>query len=269
MPPFSPRRRCLRPPENSRTGIGASLQSGYALLAQRPDPGIWTINPAELSPIKSETVFKQTRPPLLSETQPFIQALIKSGLTVQAFHQHLPDMSPMFWFVHFRGEGAPKELAQAAHNAVKVTSIQLPQHPPAKPPTPFDKSKLEKIVGGHAMVGSNGVVTVSVDRAEQIRLGGVSIHPGLGVAATIAFQPLNSAGTEALAIPDFAMIASEVDGVFKVMQAHGFYVGCLYNQETDEQPQLYFAHIWANGDVYDLASKIRHGLNKTNSKFQS
>lgn len=205
----------------------------------------------------------------LSETQPFIQALIKSGLTVQAFHQHLPDMSPMFWFVHFRGEGAPKELAQAAHNAVKVTSIQLPQHPPAKPPTPFDKSKLEKIVGGHAMVGSNGVVTVSVDRAEQIRLGGVSIHPGLGVAATIAFQPLNSAGTEALAIPDFAMIASEVDGVFKVMQAQGFYVGCLYNQETDEQPQLYFAHMWAKGDVYDLARKIRHGLNKTNSKFQS
>lgn len=205
----------------------------------------------------------------LSEIQPFITALIKNGLTVQAFHQHLPDMKPMYWFIHFRGEGPPKALAQAIRDAVGATAQKLPQYSPKHQPTPFDKKKLEDIVGGHATVGSSGVITVSVDRAEQMHLGGVRIHRGLGVAATIAFQPLDPHGTRALAIPDFAMIAPEVDNVFKVMQAQGFYIGCLYNQETDEQPQLYFSHMWATGDVYDLAKKIRKGLDQTKSKFKS
>jgi hypothetical protein len=55
----------LRRPEKFATGILASLQSGYALLAQGQDTGIITINPAEIPLIESETVFKQTRPPLI------------------------------------------------------------------------------------------------------------------------------------------------------------------------------------------------------------
>lgn len=204
-----------------------------------------------------------------SETNKFIDALIANGLTVQAFHQHLTDLNPMFWFVHFRGSGDPLKLAQATRNALKATSITLPQHNPAHPPTPFDHKKLAHILGGSAQVGSSGVVTVSVDRAEKIHLGGEKIHPGLGVAATIAFQPLDPHGKKALAIPDFALIAKEVDPVFKTMRSQGFIIGCLYNQETDEQPQLYFSHQWATGDVYDLAQKIRNGLNHTNSKFKS
>ena len=42
----------------------ASLQSGYALLAQGRDTGIPSTIPAELPLIESETVFRQTRPPL-------------------------------------------------------------------------------------------------------------------------------------------------------------------------------------------------------------
>ncbi len=50
--------------KNFAAGIWASLQSGYALLAQGPDTGILHTNPAELPLIESETVFRQTRPPL-------------------------------------------------------------------------------------------------------------------------------------------------------------------------------------------------------------
>src|SRR6266403_501300 len=62
--PTLPRPRYLRPPENFATGVWASLQSGYALLARRPDTGILSTNPAELPLIDSETVFRQIRPPL-------------------------------------------------------------------------------------------------------------------------------------------------------------------------------------------------------------
>lgn len=204
-----------------------------------------------------------------SETGPFINALVQNGITVQAFHQHLYDLSPMVWFVHFRGIGDPIAIAKGTRNAIKVTSTPLPQHTPNHPPTPFDHKKLAHILGGKAQVGDSGVVTVDVDRAEQIHLGGVAIKPGLGVATNIAFQPLDKNGTKALAIPDFAMIASEVNAVFKTMFGEQFVNGCLYNQETDEQPQLYFSHQWAVGDPYDLARRIRKGLNHTNSKFKS
>jgi hypothetical protein len=204
-----------------------------------------------------------------SETNPFIRALVENGLTVQAFHQHLYDLSPMYWFVHFRGSGAALDLAKATRNAIKTTSTPLPQHTPKTPPTPFDHKKLAHILGGTAQVNDGGVVTVDVDRAEQIHLGGHPIKGGLGVSTNIAFQPLGSNGSRALAISDFGLIAKEVSPVFEAMFKQGFINGCLYNQETDEQPQLYFSHQWAAGDPYDLAQKIRNGLSHTNSKFKS
>lgn len=204
-----------------------------------------------------------------SEANPFIDALIANGLTIMAFHQHLIDMTPLYWFQHFRAVGNPLSIAQAVSNALKVTSTPLPQFSPPSLPTPFDAAQLARILGGTAQVGNSGVVTVSVPRAEQIHLAGIPIRPYLGVAAPIAFQPLDSAGSQALAIPDFAMIGREVDPVFQTMRSQGFTIGCLYNQETDERPQLYFSHQWAVGNPYDLANRIRKGLNLTNSALLS
>ena len=44
------------------------------------------------------------------------------------------------------------------------------------------------------------------------------------------------------------------------MRAQGWDIGCLYNQETAEQPQLYFDHMVKSGDAYQLAQEIRDGL---------
>jgi hypothetical protein len=41
---------------------------------------------------------------------------------------------------------------------------------------------------------------------------------------------------------------------------------CLYNQETDEHPQLYFDHMLKSGDAYELAREIRRGLDLTDSE---
>ncbi len=44
-------------------------------------------------------------------------------------------------------------------------------------------------------------------------------------------------------------------------------VHCLYNQETEEQPQLYFSHQLKIGtDPYELAREVRAGLDQTNSQ---
>ena len=65
------------------------------------------------------------------------------------------------------------------------------------------------------------------------------------------------------------MVAREINAVVGLEHSLGWDVGCLYNQETDEQPQLYFSHQFKTGDPIELANEIRSGLNLMDVKFQS
>ena len=105
-------------------------------------------------------------------------------------------------------------------------------------------------------------------RAERITLGGIHINPYLNVETPIVFQPLGD-GQEAAAVPDFGMIASEINDVIGVMRRQGWDIGCLYNQETDENPQLYFSHHFKTGNAVALAREIRRGLDRMRVKFKS
>lgn len=199
------------------------------------------------------------------ETDRFIDALIANGLTFQAFHQHYTEMRPQIWFIHWRGVGRPLDLAVAVHNVLKATSTPLPQTMPSKPKTPLDAKRLAKILHGDAQVGDDGVVTVSISRRDRIVIGGVKASPDANISTDVEFKPLASSGASAAAGPDFSMTGTEVQPVVSLMRKQGWHVGCLYNQETSESPQLYFSHMLKTGDAYALASEIRLGLDKTAS----
>jgi hypothetical protein len=205
---------------------------------------------------------------LSKEANPVMDQLIKHGLEFQAFHQHFFDLSPQIFHIHFRGVGHPLELARAIAAVVSVTGTPLPQKSPVNPKSPLDKNKLEKILGGTAEIADDGVVIVTISRRETIVLGGVTLKSDTGVSHIVAFQPLAGA-TKTAAAPDFALIAAEINPVVQEMRTHGFTIHCLYNQETAESPQLYYSHQLAVGDAYDLARKIRKGLDLTNTKFKS
>ena len=110
-----------------------------------------------------------------------------------------------------------------------------------------------------------------------MRLGGEYISPGLAIATPVRFKPLH--GTKegngshgrnsAAAAPDFGMTASEIRGVMKVMRRAGWDVDCLYNLETDEDPQLYWSHQLKVGDATQLAHEIRAGLYHMDLKFKT
>jgi len=198
------------------------------------------------------------------ECYPFIDAIIANGLVFQAFHQHYIELDPQVWNVHFRKIGKPLDLAHAVHNAIKVTGTPLPQSPPSMT-TPLNVKRLESILGGSAEV-EDGVVVVSVPRKGPIWLGGVKISPELGVAHQIEFKPL-SGEVQAAVAPDFSLASSEVEPVIRVMRDKNWFVGCLYNQETAEHPQLYFSHQLKVGDPYQLAWEVRRGLELTAADF--
>jgi hypothetical protein len=200
-----------------------------------------------------------------SEINPVIDAITKSGLVFQAEHQHMYDFAPMVWFIHLRGKGGAVSLARRAHAVLKATSTPLPQQPPANPKTPLDAKRLQKILHGYdAEVGSDGVVTVYVARRNRETLAGVRVKPETNIAANVGFEPLSSDGSNAAVIPDFGLTAGEIDPVMRTMRAQGWDIGCLYNQETAEFPQLFFSHQFKTGDPYALAREIRRGLSRAN-----
>lgn len=197
------------------------------------------------------------------ETQGVIDAIIANGLVFQAFHQHYIETMPNVWFIHFRGEGDALTLAMAVHNVLKATSTPLPQTMPANPTTPLDPDKLASILHGDAQVGDEGVVTVTIDRSDTIVIDGIRVSPEANISSNVQFKPLSSSGSMAAAGPDFSMKSSEVMPVVTVMRSLGWFQGCLYNQETNECPQLYFDHMLKVGDAYTLAQEVRRGLDLT------
>jgi hypothetical protein len=209
--------------------------------------------------------FNGDLPVLPSETNGFIDALIANGLVFQAFHQHYTDTTPNVWFIHFRGLARPLSLARAVHNALKATATPLPQKMPSNPTSPLDHKRLGSILRGDAQVGDAGSVTVTVGRSDKIVIGGVEVSPEANIYTEVQFSPLTAPGQAAVG-PDFSMISSEVQSVMRVMRRAGWFVGCLYNQETGESPQLYFSHMLKTGDAYSLAGEIRRGLDRTNSQ---
>ncbi len=200
------------------------------------------------------------------EANPFIDAIIANGLIFQAFHQHYIETNPNVWFIHWRGQGPPLALARAVHNVIKATSTPLPQTMPAHPTTPLDADRLASILHGDAEVGDEGVVTVTVDRTDTIIIDDVVASPESNIYTEVQFKPLSSSGSTAAVGPDFSMESSEVMPVVTLMRRLGWFQGCLYNQETNEHPQLYFDHMLKVGDAYTLAHEIRRGLDLTDAE---
>lgn len=201
-----------------------------------------------------------------SELAPAIHQMISHNIVFQAEHQHMYDFKPLIWFIHFRAVGNPVQIAKGVKAVLNVTSTPFPQTSPKNPTSPLPAMELGKILGAKPSIGSDGVVNFNVPRAENMRLGGMRINPYLNVMTPIAFQP-HGGGANAAAIPDFGMIASEINDVVGLMQNQGWDIGCLYNQETDEHPQLYFSHQFKTGNAIELAKEIRKGLNRMNMKF--
>lgn len=171
-------------------------------------------------------------------------------------------LDPMVWFMHFRGHGSARQVAEGCAAILAATSTPLPQAPPVNPTTPLNVRRLESVIGAPGTVGSDGVVSFQIPRREQIILGGVSISPFLNVFTPVDLEPLG--GDIAVVIPDFGMVWKEIDNVARVMRGQGWELNCLYNQETDEYPQLYFSHQFKVGNAYQLAAEVRRGLEQTN-----
>jgi len=199
------------------------------------------------------------------ELNTVIDRILSTGLVFQSFHQHFFNLDPQIWHVHFRGSGSPYGLARGVEYVVRATDTPLPQTAPMNPTSTLDVPRLGRLLGGETEIHEDGVVSVSILRREQVTLGGTTIDPRLGIAHEIHFEPLAD-GRTAVA-PKFALLASEIAPVMRLMRREGFDIHCLYNQETAEVPQLYFSHLLGAGNPYSYSRVIRRALQQTNTRF--
>ncbi|MBV8395599.1 MAG: DUF1259 domain-containing protein [Actinobacteria bacterium] len=247
--------------EIDRSDLGTHRLQGRPVTAPFEINGTLTFQPLS----GGRALFNGDFPLKPGEINGFVDALLRNHLAFQAEHQHFYDLTPEVWFVHFRGLGDPVSLAAGVYAAMRSTSVKLPQAPPPHPHTPFDVGRLKTILGSSsATVGSGGVVTLTLTQKQTVRLDGVHLNQNANAETNIAFEPLNAGGSLAAAVPDFGMFAWQIDNVIGVMRAHGWDIGCLYNQETAEVPQLYFSHDLKVGNPYQLAQEIRDGLDQMN-----
>jgi len=210
---------------------------------------------------------------LPDELNPLIDQLLANSLVFQAEHQHFFNLNPMLFFIHERAVGDPIAIATALRNTLQNATKTPISGPPMQLQSSaswVDVNMLESILQGEADVSpSDGVVTVTIPRRNKIILGGVDIDPSLNVATTVAFEQINGSSATVAASPDFSLVSSEVQRVMGVMRSQNppWDVHCLYNQETDEHPQLFFSHqLKIGSDPYELAREVRAGLDQTNSQ---
>jgi len=225
--------------------------------------GFGVMGDIDLQQRGAQAVLNADIPVLPKQIQRTIDAIQAHHLVLQAEHQHLYNMHPMVWFLHFRGKGNALALAADVHAVLTAARVALPQSEPKHPTTPLPAKTLAKVLGGEATVGEHGVVTVDIPRTSGVTLAGTKVSPDLNIASNVQFEPL--AGGRAAVLPDFAMTSGQVQRVIRMMRADGWEIGCLYNQETAEHPQLYFSHTFKTGDPVALAEQVRRALNETDA----
>ncbi len=198
---------------------------------------------------------------LPKELNPVVRALQEGGVSVTAVHNHLLDAAPAVLYLHFMGEGDPEKLAERLRAALKETSTPLKQTAEihllkASEAEPRWVDEVEKSLGRTGAY-KNGVLSVSVARADEVRSGAFVIPPSMGVATALNFQ---GAGANVASTGDFVMVAPEVEAVISALEQHHIDVTALHSHMLDDAPHLFFMHYWAVGRPAEVGTGLAAAL---------
>jgi hypothetical protein len=199
------------------------------------------------------------------EVNPVMKSLAEGGIEITALHNHLLRSSPATMYMHVEGHGDPVKLATTLHTALALsgTPFATPNAPGAPQTIDLDTAKLDEVIGHKGKV-NGGVYQFTVPRAEPISDAGMAVPGSMGTGIAINFQP--TAGGKAAITGDFVLIASEVNPVLLALREHGIEVTALHNHMLNDEPRLFFMHVWANDDAERLAEGLRAALDQTNVK---
>jgi len=126
------------------------------------------------------------------EVQDVMARLLAKGIAVTALHNHLNEMSPHVMYMHYGGRGDAAQLATSIREALSASATPLGQSAaggaPASGGPGIDQKQVEAVLGRTGRL-NNGILQVSVTRAEKITENGMELLPAMGVNTALNFQP--------------------------------------------------------------------------------
>lgn len=105
------------------------------------------------------------------------------------------------------------------------------------------------------------VYKVTFSRSDlHVKAGKVLIKPALALINWAAFK---KAGDAAITYGDFVLLDDEINPVIKALRANGIEIASLHNHMLNEEPRLFFMHVWAYDDAATLAKGLKAALDRT------
>lgn len=195
-----------------------------------------------------------------AEVNPVMRALLANGVEVSAVHNHLLRASPPTFYMHVAAHGDPVKLAKILREALAETKTPFESAAGSigEPPRiAFDTAQVDDVLGFQGK-NNGGVYQFSIPKADQVKAGGATVSPAMGVANVINFQ--STSDGRAAVTGDFVATAKEVEPLLKALQLNGIEVTAVHNHMLDDDPRLFFVHFWATEDAVKLARGLRAGL---------
>jgi hypothetical protein len=195
-----------------------------------------------------------------NEVTPVMRALLANGVSVTGVHNHLLRASPATFYMHVGGHGDPAKLTKAVRDALSQTKtpFETAAVPAGEPPKiAFDTAQVDEALGFQGK-NNGGIYQFGIPKAEQVRMGGATVAPAMGVANAVNFQPTGDG--KAAITGDFVATAREVEPLLKALETSGIEVTALHNHMLDDEPRLFFVHFWAHDYAVKLAKALRASL---------
>jgi len=201
------------------------------------------------------------------EVNAVMTAILDSGLSVTALHNHFFYDEPKVYFMHIAGEGEVEDLAVGVKAALgKVKEIRAEKPGLSKGFGASLASVASNITGAEvdSVLGTkgqakDGMFKVVLGRKATMECG-CEAGKELGVNTWAAF-----AGTDADALVDgdFVVLESELQSVLKSLRHDGINIVAIHHHMTGESPRYLFLHYWGRGPVATLTHAIKGALDKT------
>jgi hypothetical protein len=198
---------------------------------------------------------------LEDEIKPVMISLEGAGFQITALHNHLRSETPHVMYMHFMATGDAAMLASDLDAALVLTKTPLGPMKTPNSAMPWFAAAIQQGLG-YAGKASNGVLSISVPRADAITMQGYAIPPAMGVAIAMNFQGVGT--TRVATTGDFVLIASEVGAVELSLRSHAFEVTALHHHMLGDEPRLYYMHFWSVQPPAAIATGLKDALSHVN-----
>jgi Domain of Unknown Function (DUF1259) len=200
-----------------------------------------------------------------SEAQKAIDALLASNFNVTGIGDHLSGETPRLTFIDFNAGGLPADLANGLMKALRKTATPLRKGGDSHLLRAMENepgwTAAVRAALGRKGVWHGRVLSFSIPRNDEIRIGLTVVTPPMGTGVSLNFQ---SAGGQVASAGQIVLLAEEVNPVVAELRRNGIAVTALGDSLLGESPRLCFLHYWVVGKPKPIAAALAGAMNRIN-----